>query len=68
MALTGVAGPVSNLLLAVIFALLVRLEFALCNPMALVSPTTVADHLWFYLLEMLLLGQVGPAWESVALD
>ena len=56
MALTGVAGPISNLLLAVVFALLMRVEFAFCNPTALISPVTTADYLWYFLWQMLMVG------------
>ena len=56
MALTGVAGPISNLLLAMVFALLARLEFALCDPRALVIPETTVDFIWYFLWEMLWIG------------
>ena len=56
MALTGVAGPISNLILAVVFALLARLEYALCSPMALINPATTVDYIWFFLWQMLWLG------------
>lgn len=56
MALTGVAGPISNLLLAVIFALLLRLVFVFCSPLALVDPVTTVDFLWYFLWQMLMLG------------
>ncbi len=56
MALTGVAGPISNLLLAVIFALLLRLVFALCTPISLIDPTTTVDFIWYFLWQMLMLG------------
>ena len=56
MALTGVAGPISNLLLAVIFALLLRLVFALGNPAAFFAPVSTVDYIWYYLWTMLVLG------------
>ena len=52
MALTGVAGPISNLLLAIVFALLLRLVFAF-TPEVFV---TTSDYIWYFLSEMLIIG------------
>ena len=33
-----------------------RVEFAFCNPTALISPVTTADYLWYFLWQMLMVG------------
>lgn len=58
MALTSLAGPISNLLLAVIFALLMRLVLTFCAPAALLTPATTNDYLWHYVWRMLELGML----------
>lgn len=54
MALTALAGPVSNLLLALIFALLLRLDMGLVAHLPL--NTEFADLCWFWSIQFLSLG------------
>ena len=56
MMLTAIAGPISNLLLAVIFALLLRVEFFFADPAALLYPETTKDFIQYFLWQMLYVG------------
>lgn len=53
MALTGLAGPVSNLLLAFVFAVLLRIELTIYSSVAL---TSAASEVFFWLYQFLYLG------------
>ena len=52
MALTGVAGPISNLLLAVLFALLLKVEFLALD---FIPPKTEFAAYFFYWMQQFLL-------------